>query len=95
MVTDCICEPYYHGNYKVRVEKCKVLKKHSEKHFELLFNTLPIIEARCNPSISIFVKEVLARIFAVCHDSRVWDIYIEILPKKSAYCEWGRTICSE
>jgi len=56
---------------------------------------LPIVEACHRPTVAIFVKEVLARIFAMCRDNRAWDIYIEILPKKSAYCDWGQSICNK
>ena len=42
---------------------------------------------------SVEVKLRIARVFAFCGDSRAWDIYIEILPKKSANCDWALKDC--
>jgi len=44
---------------------------------------LPIAE-ECNQA-SVLIKMEVAGIFATCSDNRAWDIYNEILPKKSAY----------
>ena len=71
------------------------LEEIKRDEFNYIQWVLPIAEACYRFSAAIFVKEVLARIFAICRDSRAWDIYIEILPKKSAYCGWGRKICSQ
>jgi len=44
-------------------------------------------------SQSIKARMAVAKIYAICNDKRSWDIYIEILPRRSAYVSNVWHIC--
>jgi len=61
------------------------IKEDESKYMKWVF---PIAENCLRLSADVEVE--IAGIFAICRDSRAWDIYNEILPKKSALCSWAR-----
>ena len=65
------------------------LEKTKEDESNYIQWVLPIVEECHQASVSIDVQIEIAGIFAICRDSRAWDIFNEILPKKSAYCSWA------